>query len=157
MGSARSCPRQTPSQPHTLLIIPWEVSYLTGRRAFPEEPSRSGTQPSIPHLNQLRASCRETTDCKQLQIFKAQSKDKLCPAGHQRHKRTFFTTPVVATMVSAPSTVLLATVFTLATTASPTTLACSLVFSATGIATTESQSAHRCQRLPKQGTIGWLH
>lgn len=70
-----------------------------------------------------------------------------CPAHDRRNKHTFFTTPVVAAMVSAPSTVLLATVFTLATTASPTTLACSLVFSATAVSKkAESQQARRCQK-----------
>lgn len=64
------------------------------------------------------------------------------PAHHRRNKHTFFTTPVVATMVSAPSTVLFATVFTLATTASPTTLACSLVFSATAVSTKAEKSAN---------------
>lgn len=44
---------------------------------------------------------------------------------------TFRTTPEVMAMFSASSTVLMATVLTLVTTASLTALACSLVFSAT--------------------------
>lgn len=44
---------------------------------------------------------------------------------------TLRTTPVVTAMFSASSTVLVATVLTLVTTASLTALACSLVFSAT--------------------------
>lgn len=75
------------------------------------------------------------------------------PAHHRRNKHTFFTTPVVATMVSAPSTVLFATVFTLATTASPTTLACSLVFSATAVSTKAEKSAN--QTLPEGCQIPW--
>lgn len=92
-------------------------------------------------------------------ILSASQRQLFCPAHHRSNKHTFFITPVVATMVSAPSTVLFATVFTLATTASPTTLACSLVFSATGISTkAESPWARHCQKAAKfTGTIKQLH
>lgn len=53
------------------------------------------------------------------------------PRERTRAGLTLRTTPVVTTMFSASSTVLVATVLTLLTTASLTALACSLVFSAT--------------------------